>query len=97
MTACWLYVVNVDTWLTFPSLPTNLAHFPMVTGQNGQPYVLGGYNTAGNIFNTVYGFKSNKWTELTPMPKALVATITGFAPVIKASCALTRSLLFMPP
>lgn len=73
MSVCWLHIAGVDTWLAFPSLPTILAHFRMVTMYD-VPYVFGGYstnNSTGNIFNTVYAFKSNMWNVHRPMPKAL--------------------------
>jgi hypothetical protein len=69
VSTCFLYLVGVDTWLTFPSLPTAIVDFPMITLHN-RPFVFGGYNGNATL-NTVLTFESNTWSERKPMEKAL--------------------------
>ncbi|CAM6002050.1 unnamed protein product [Sphagnum balticum] len=70
VSTCWLYVISVNTWTTFPSLPTNnIAYFPMLT-LHTRPYVFGGYDDR-SLSNTVYTFESNTWSTRTRMDTAL--------------------------
>ncbi len=58
---CLVYLSTVDAWwTTYPTLPTPVNSFTMLT-IHGRPYVFGGINVNA-VLNTVYKFDTNVWT-----------------------------------
>ncbi|CAM6000079.1 unnamed protein product [Sphagnum balticum] len=84
MYACSLYVVGVNTWAFFASMPAGVAFFTMLTLYD-RPYIFGGTNSSLVISKLVYTFETNTWNARANMVKGL---ITHSAVVVDADTAL---------